>query len=92
MRLRHQFLQMKITEGNLLKKSARSTISGASFGRAATPRHVFLFDHLLVICKEKNGKDKEKPFKYKDKLSIRKSDIVDLEDSEGSLKLKTSLT
>ncbi|KAH7730361.1 RasGEF domain-containing protein [Aphelenchoides avenae] len=71
-----------IREGNLLKKSARSTISGASFGRAATPRHVFLFDHLLVICKEKNGKDKEKPFKYKDKLSIRKSDIVDLEDSE----------
>lgn len=45
---------------------------------------MFLFDHLLVICKEKGGKDKERPYKYKDKMSIRKSDVADLEDTEGN--------
>uniref|UniRef100_F1KUD9 Son of sevenless 2 n=1 Tax=Ascaris suum TaxID=6253 RepID=F1KUD9_ASCSU len=52
-------------------------------GRGATDRHVFLFDHLLVLTKVHRSSRSEKPiYKFKGKVLIRKSDIFDLSDTE----------
>lgn len=53
-------------------------------GRGATDRHVFLFDHLLVLTKVQRYTKFDRPvYKYKTKVLIRKTDIFDLNDSEG---------
>ncbi|VDK53731.1 unnamed protein product [Anisakis simplex] len=52
-------------------------------GRGATDRHVFLFDHLLVLTKIHRSSKPEKPlYKFKGKVLIRKTDIFDLNDTE----------
>jgi hypothetical protein len=52
-------------------------------GKNSTERHIFLFDHLLVICKTIKSNKGATTFKYKEQFDIRKIDIFDLEDEEG---------
>lgn len=60
--------------------------------RGTTVRHTFLFDHLLVLCKTLRSSRPEKPlYKFKDKVLIRKTDIFDLKDTEGSTILRIYL-
>ncbi|KAI6189830.1 Son of sevenless-like protein 1 [Aphelenchoides bicaudatus] len=67
-----------IREGDLFKlRHAENLLRGKGY----TERHIFLFDHLLVICKTVKS-SKGVTYKYKDQFDIRKIDIFDLEDDE----------
>uniref|UniRef100_A0A915EFP1 Son of sevenless n=1 Tax=Ditylenchus dipsaci TaxID=166011 RepID=A0A915EFP1_9BILA len=71
-----------IREGTLNKlRNAPTIAENLLRSKSWTERHIFLFDHLLVICKQLKW-NKNVTYKFKDKLYIRKSDIIDLEDEE----------
>ncbi|VDM41186.1 unnamed protein product [Toxocara canis] len=75
-----------IREGDLLmvRPGVLPTSEMIKKGRGATDRHLFLFDHLLVLTKIHRSSKPEKPlYKYKGKVLIRKTDIFDLSDTEG---------
>ncbi|KHN81845.1 Son of sevenless -like protein 1 [Toxocara canis] len=74
-----------IREGDLLmvRPGVLPTSEMIKKGRGATDRHLFLFDHLLVLTKIHRSSKPEKPlYKYKGKVLIRKTDIFDLSDTE----------
>ena len=49
-----------------------------------TDRHVFLLDGLTVCCRSKvKGGVKEKQYRLKEKINMRKVTLVDLQDSDG---------
>ena len=53
-------------------------------------RHVFLFDGLIILCKQNanskrtSGAGPFAEYKLKEKHLIRKVDVVDREDTEGT--------
>lgn len=54
--------------------------------RNVTDRHVFLFDQLLVFCKFHRSARPDKPlYKFKGSVMIRKTEIFDVDDTEGDL-------
>ncbi|MFH4981408.1 hypothetical protein AB6A40_008117 [Gnathostoma spinigerum] len=77
-----------IKEGDL--QMVRPTLSAASVinetirkTRGVTDRHVFLFDHLLLLVKAYRNLKAEKPiYKFKAKIPIRKAVIHDLRDTD----------
>ncbi|KAI1730949.1 rasGEF domain-containing protein [Ditylenchus destructor] len=70
-----------IREGSLYQLRNSLTIAENILrGRTLVERRVFLFDQLLVICKI--VKNKNVSYKFKEKLDIKKSDIVDLDDED----------
>lgn len=56
-------------------------------GRRWSERHVFLFDGLVILCKQNakrtSGAGPFAEYKLKEKHLIRKVDIVDREDTDG---------
>jgi hypothetical protein len=85
-----------IREGCLFKVRNTPTIAENLLRtKNHSERHVFLFDRLLVICKAVKGwgggkgscQQPQPSYKFKDKLYIRKAEIIDLEDDEGSVTL-----
>lgn len=60
-------------------------------GRRWAERHVFLFDGLVILCKQNakrtSGAGPFAEFKLKEKHLIRKMEIVDREDTDGMLKI-----
>ncbi|KAI6236918.1 hypothetical protein M3Y95_00210000 [Aphelenchoides besseyi] len=71
-----------IREGDLFKFRHGPTIAENLLRTRNSPeRHIFLFDHLLVICKAVKS-SKSMSYKYKDQFDIRKTDIIDLEDED----------
>jgi len=88
-----------IAEGDLFKLRTTPTLAEnllRSANRGWTERHIFLFDHLLVVCKplsnggstggskgSSGGSGSTEPtYKFKSKFYIRKSDIFDVEDDD----------
>ncbi|GMS81901.1 hypothetical protein PENTCL1PPCAC_4076, partial [Pristionchus entomophagus] len=68
-----------IREGDLrmVRPSLVSLTQESLRRRWSTDRHVYVFDHLIVLCKShKSG------WKFKDRLSLRTAEIRDLEDTE----------
>ncbi|KAI1707534.1 rasGEF domain-containing protein [Ditylenchus destructor] len=71
-----------IREGTLYQlRNPLSIAENILRGRNLVERHVFLFDQLLVICKIVRS-NKNVSYKFKEKLDIKKSDIVDLDDED----------
>lgn len=54
-----------------------------------TERHVFLFDALIVLCKQNTRRTSvsgpQAEYKLKEKFDIRKIEVRDKEDVEGKL-------
>ena len=51
---------------------------------AKTERHVFLLDGLTVCCRAKaKGGVKDKMYRFKEKINMRKVTLVDLPESDG---------
>ena len=52
-----------------------------------TERHVFLFDALIVLCKQNLRRTSvsgiQGEFKLKEKFNLRKMDVKDREDTDG---------
>ena len=47
-------------------------------------RHVFLLDGLTVCCRARaKGGVKDKQYRFKEKINMRKVTLVDLPDSDG---------
>ncbi|GMT12537.1 hypothetical protein PFISCL1PPCAC_3834, partial [Pristionchus fissidentatus] len=68
-----------IREGDLrmVRPSVTNLTQESLRRRWSTDRHVYVFDHLIVMCKShKSG------WKFKDRLSLRTAEIRDLEDTE----------
>lgn len=84
-----------IKEGDLYKFRNSPTIDNLLRSRNYSERHIFLFDQLLVICKPSKtlgrANSTQVSYKFKDKLYIRKSDVFDIEDDEGTLKIQLNL-
>ena len=55
--------------------------------KSTTERHVFLFDGLIILCKQNLRRtsvtNPSGEFKLKEKFSIRKVEFRDKEDGEG---------
>lgn len=69
-----------IADGVLNKFSTRSK---------TTERYVFLFDGLIVLCKQNLRRSSvtgvQPEFRLKEKFQIRKIDVIDREDTDGML-------
>lgn len=53
-----------------------------------TERYVFLFDGLIVLCKQNSRRPVtgvQPEFRLKEKYQIRKIEVIDREDSDGRL-------
>lgn len=75
-----------VLEGDLFKLRHGSKVSENLLrNKNFAERHIFLFDHLLVICKTVKSSKGAVTYKYKDQFDIRKIDIFDLEDDEGKI-------
>lgn len=68
------------TDGVLNKFSTRSK---------TTERYVFLFDGLIVLCKQNIRRSSvtgvQPEFRLKEKFQIRKMEVVDRDDSDGMI-------
>lgn len=57
-------------------------------GRRSMERHVFLFDSLIILCKQNVKRSSVTgpvaEFKLKEKYFLRKLEITDREDQEGN--------
>ena len=61
-------------------------------GRKWSERHVFLFDSLIIVCKlnstnsrRTSGSGSLVEYKFKEKYFIRKVQVVDVEDTDGTM-------
>lgn len=56
-------------------------------GKKATERHVFLFDGLIILCKQNTRRSSVTgtvgEYRLKEKFLVRKVEIVDKEDTDG---------
>ena len=69
-----------IREGSLHMFHRTHSMKDTIRGKSWSERHLFLFDHLLVITKQlKSGSS----YKYKQQISVQCCDIFDLPDDDG---------
>lgn len=60
-------------------------------GKKDRDRHAFLFDNMLILCKQTTGqRGKSTPsnvpeYRFKEKLLIKHIDVTDLDDTDGML-------
>ena len=54
------------------------------FQAQKTERHVFLLDGLAICCKPK-GRGSIGEYRFKEKINMRKAELIDLEDADGEL-------
>lgn len=47
-----------------------------------TERHVFLLDGLAICCKTK-GRSSIGEYRFKEKINMRKAELIDLDDADG---------
>uniref|UniRef100_A0A0N5AE61 PH domain-containing protein n=1 Tax=Syphacia muris TaxID=451379 RepID=A0A0N5AE61_9BILA len=72
-----------IREGDLMMLRQPSPTDTLKKNRNVTDRHVFLFDQLLVLCKvHKSTKADKRIYKFKGSITLRKTEIFDLDDTE----------
>lgn len=70
---------------NLTLKIVEDTLGKVGPGKRITERRAFLFDGLLLLCKPCTGDKTKSELKLKERLYIRKLEIIDKIDTDGKL-------
>lgn len=65
----------------LIKEGSLNVIKDSGRRAQKTERHVFLLDGLAICCKPK-GRGSIGEYRFKEKINMRKAELIDLEDAD----------